>query len=93
MIYNKNTFEFLSLLEITSKNNNNFFELKTTDVTFVWNRGCTMKIFVNQVSYQLLKNDIIIIILNKAKKFMLYKNIKKKLICCMMLTKTNLIVN
>ncbi|OXA67316.1 helix-turn-helix domain-containing protein [Flavobacterium aquatile] len=61
MIYNKNTFEFLSLLEITSKNNNNFFELKTTDVTFVWNRGCTMKIFVNQVSYQLLKNDIIIL--------------------------------
>ncbi|WP_289660077.1 AraC family transcriptional regulator [Flavobacterium panacagri] len=37
------------------------FDTTSTDLTFVWNRGLSMTIMVNQIVYELLENDIIIL--------------------------------
>jgi len=61
MVYENNTNELLKIHEISKTGNIGSFDIASTDITFVWNRGCPMSIVVNQVTYELLKNDIIIL--------------------------------
>ena len=61
MIYENNTSELLKVREITKTSNTKSFDTTSTDITFVWNRGTSMKIAVNEISYKLLENDIIIL--------------------------------
>ncbi len=61
MVYENNTIELLKVAEISKTTNVSPFDIASTDITFVWNRGCTMNIVVNQRVYELLKNDIIIL--------------------------------
>ncbi|WP_216360285.1 AraC family transcriptional regulator [Flavobacterium sp. ACN6] len=48
-------------MEINKVTNAVPFDTISTDMTFVWNRGCTMNIVVNQIVYTVCKNDIIIL--------------------------------
>lgn len=61
MIYENNTSGLLKVSEITKTANTDSFTTGSTDMTFIWNRGCSMSIAVNQIAYKLLKNDIIIL--------------------------------
>lgn len=61
MIYENNTSELLKVTEITQTSNRESFDTTSTDITFIWNRGTSMKIAVNEISYQLSKNEIIIL--------------------------------
>lgn len=61
MVYENNTVELLKVQEINKTTNVGSFDIASTDMTFVWNRGCPMNIVVNQIVYKLLKNDIIIL--------------------------------
>lgn len=61
MVYENNTLELLKVMEINKTTNVGSFDIASTDMTFVWNRGCSMNIVVNQIVYKLLKNEIIIL--------------------------------
>lgn len=61
MVYENNTLELLKVMEINKITNTGSFDTASTDMTFVWNKGGTMSIVVNQIVYKLLKNDIIIL--------------------------------
>ncbi|KUJ61300.1 hypothetical protein AR687_14035 [Flavobacteriaceae bacterium CRH] len=61
MVYENNTLELLKVQEINNTTNFSSYDIASTDMTFVWNRGCSTSIVVNQIVYELLKNDIIIL--------------------------------
>ncbi|MBE8724382.1 helix-turn-helix domain-containing protein [Flavobacterium hungaricum] len=61
MVYENNTLEFLKVTELTKSSKSAAFDISSTDMTFVWNRGSSTSIVVNQIGYKLSKNDIIIL--------------------------------
>ncbi|MBC7846917.1 MAG: AraC family transcriptional regulator [Flavobacterium sp.] len=61
MVYTGNTLETISAMEFNNSSNDFLFNVGSTDITFIWNKGNSMKITVNKVAYELLQNEIIIL--------------------------------
>ncbi|KQT35801.1 hypothetical protein ASG22_01920 [Chryseobacterium sp. Leaf405] len=61
MIFKNNMLNLLTCKEVENGNKNIFVEDSTTDLIFVWNKGCHIHIEVNQVENLLKKNDILIL--------------------------------
>ncbi|MFT3796153.1 helix-turn-helix domain-containing protein [Flavobacterium sp.] len=61
MVYKNDSLGFLAVMEISHATKNRFFEAASTDMTFIWNRGCPMNVVVNQMNHQLLQNEVVIL--------------------------------
>jgi AraC-like DNA-binding protein len=59
MVFDNGSKEFLSLFELNKANKEVVFDIRDTDMTFIWNVGDRMDIKIDRVPYQLRKNQII----------------------------------
>ena len=59
MVFENESKEYLCLTELNEENRNAVFDVRETDMTFIWNTGDFMNITVDKVPYRLLKNQII----------------------------------
>ncbi|MES2456761.1 MAG: helix-turn-helix domain-containing protein [Bacteroidota bacterium] len=59
MVFENDAREFLSVEELDKKNKDSLFNVRKTDMTFLWNTGEFLNITIDRVPYQLLKNEII----------------------------------
>jgi AraC-like DNA-binding protein len=59
MIFTNNSHEILQLYDLDQSNSNVIFDIKKTDLTFIWNTSEHMDITIDKVRYQLQKNQMI----------------------------------
>jgi len=59
MVFENDAREFLSVEELDRKNKDSVFNVRKTDMTFIWNTGEFLNITIDRVPYQLLKNEVI----------------------------------
>ena len=59
MIFTNNSHEILQIYNLDQSNSNVIFDVKKTDLTFIWNTGEHMDITIDKAHYQLQKNQII----------------------------------
>lgn len=59
MVFENNSKEFLCVVELNKENKNDVFNVRETDMTFIWNTGEYLNITVDKVPYKLSKNEII----------------------------------
>ena len=59
MVFENDAREFLSVEELDRKDKDSVFNVRETDMTFIWNTGEFLNITIDRVPYQLLKNEII----------------------------------
>jgi hypothetical protein len=59
MVYEDQSQDFLTLIELTNANRNIVFNVKETDMTLIWNVGEQLSITVDKVPYKLAQNEII----------------------------------
>ncbi|MCS3871515.1 AraC-like DNA-binding protein [Chryseobacterium ginsenosidimutans] len=59
MIFTNNSHEILQLYNLDQSNSNVIFDIKKTDLTFIWNTSEHMDITIDKVRYQLQKNQMI----------------------------------
>ncbi len=59
MKYTGKANEFLRLTDLNQDNKNLIFEVNESDLTIIWNTDSPMNIVIDNVNYQLLRNEII----------------------------------
>ena len=59
MVFKNNSNEFLCVTELNKENQNSVFNVRETDMTFIWNTGDDLNITVDKVPYHLSRNEII----------------------------------
>lgn len=59
MIFENTTQEHLKIYELDPSNSNIIFDVKKTDMTFIWNTGDRLEITIDKIFYELKKNEII----------------------------------
>ncbi|MRG48421.1 helix-turn-helix domain-containing protein [Chitinophaga sp. SYP-B3965] len=59
MVYEDQSKEFLTLVELNSSNRHIVFNVKETDMTLIWNTGEQLAITIDKVPYTLAKDQII----------------------------------
>jgi AraC-like DNA-binding protein len=59
MVFENDSNEFLCVMELNKENQNSVFNVRKTDMTFIWNTGDYLNITVDKVPYRLSKNEII----------------------------------
>ncbi|MFC5875612.1 transcriptional regulator, AraC family [Chryseobacterium arachidis] len=59
MIFTNNSHEILQLYNLDSSNLKVVFDVKKTDLTFIWNTGESMEITIDRTKFHLLKNQMI----------------------------------
>lgn len=59
MIFSGDSKEFLTLQELNSFNKDIIFKSSDTDMTLIWNKGDEMKIMIDNVEYNLTKNEVV----------------------------------
>jgi AraC-like DNA-binding protein len=59
MVFENNSNEFLCVIELNKENQNDVFNVRETDMTFIWNTGDHLNITVDKVPYHLSRNEII----------------------------------
>lgn len=59
MIFENDSNEYISVSELTCENKAQVFDVRNTDMTFIWNTGENLRITVDRVPYSLSKNEII----------------------------------
>ncbi|TKC62389.1 helix-turn-helix domain-containing protein [Pedobacter hiemivivus] len=59
MVFENNSKERLSVIELNKINSDTVFDIHETDMTFIWNTGSRMNITIDKISYQLSKNQIV----------------------------------
>jgi len=59
MIFENNSNEYLLVSELTEENRSLVFDVRKTDMTFIWNTGGEFTITVDRMPYQLSTNEII----------------------------------
>lgn len=59
MVFENTANECLKIYQLDRSNSNIIFDIKKTDMTFIWNTGERMEITIDKVCYVLQKNEII----------------------------------
>ena len=59
MLFKNGSNEFLSLIDLDSKNKHTLYDIHETDKTILWNTGDYLTVTIDCITYQLKKNDVL----------------------------------